>query len=908
MYRNGGVMTINTLFHKEKAEFEAKVDAQGLNSAEVRASREKYGENILPRAKREKFIKKFFKNLGDPIIRILLAALLINIIFMFRDGNIFESVGIGISVLLATFISTMSEYSSESAFSELSKYEHQEVCRVLRGGKICEINISEVVVGDILLVSAGEQIAADGRIISGKLSLDQSSMTGESREVEKIPSENVSDTTPAAENYVHRGSLVVSGEGRMLVTAVGESSMLGKISREIQSDTRESPLKIRLAKLAKQISIIGYVAAALVGFFFLFNEFVIDSAFDPDIIRYKLTSLDYVFKNLLEALTLSLTIIVVAVPEGLPMMIAVVLSSNVKKMVRDNVLVKKPVGIEAAGSMNILFCDKTGTLTEGKLSVESIYVCGTDAALGVKDLSPVMAEHYFLGASFNTSSSIGKNTDGEMSAIGGNATDRALLTDASGIKMDIKDTVAVFKMPFSSEKKYSFCKIRRGGREVIYVKGAAEILKGKISGQLDKNGLPEAFDRAELDERIYGITAQGKRAIIIGICDGKYSYEEMERGSFNMKLLFTVTLHDKIRAEARTSVERLLRAGVGCVMITGDSRDTARSIASQCGIINKDRNIVLESSKMAALSDMELSEILPRLAVVARALPTDKSRLVRIAESLDLVCGMTGDGINDAPALRLADVGFAMGDGTQVAKDAGDIIILDNNLKSIVSAVKYGRNIFKSIRKFITLQLMMNFCAVGVCLLCPLLKIDNPVTVVQMLWINIIMDTLGGLAFAGEWARESIMTEAPKRRDERILNGYMINEILITGGYTVFLCIWFLKSPDITSLFRYSPDNIYLMTAFFALFIFIAVINCFGARVDRLKLFSGLSKNRGFILIMALILIIQIAFIYVGGSVLRTAPLTPHELMITSLIALSVIPAELIRKIIWRLVFGKKGY
>lgn len=901
-------MTINTLYYKEKTVFEAQASERGLGAAEVMASREKYGENILPRAKREKFFKKLLKNLGDPIIRILLAAWIVNLIFIFRDGNIFESIGIGASVLLASFISTMSEYSSESAFSELSKYEGGERCRALRDGAVREINISEVVVGDILLVSAGERIAADGRLISGRLSLDQSSMTGESREVEKAPSENRLDTTPTAENYIHRGSLVVSGEGRMLVTAVGEGTMLGRISREIQSEMRESPLRVRLTKLAKQISIIGYVAAALVGIFFLFNEFVMDSAFDPDIIRYKLTSLDYVLENILEALTLSLTIIVVAVPEGLPMMIAVVLSSNVKRMVRDNVLVKKPVGIEAAGSMNILFCDKTGTLTEGKLSVEGIFVKGLDAPCRAGELSSAMAEHYRIGAEYNTSSSIGKNSDGVTCIIGGNATDRALLTDALGVESDTSDIETVFKMPFSSDKKYSFCKIRRGGRELIYVKGASEVLKSKIIGRLDRDGKERAFDRGGLDREIYGIASAGKRAIIIGLCDGKYSYADMERGNFNMKLLFTVTLHDRIRDGARPSVERLLRAGIGCVMITGDSRDTARSIAIGCGIINKERSIVIESSEMARLSDMELCEILPRLAVVARALPTDKSRLVRIAESLDLVCGMTGDGINDAPALRLADVGFAMGDGTQVAKDAGDIIILDNDLKSIVNAVKYGRNIFKSIRKFITLQLMMNFCAVGVCLLCPLLKIDNPVTVVQMLWINIIMDTLGGLAFAGEWARDSIMDEAPKRRDERILNGYMINEILITGGYTVLLCIAFLKSPRITGLFRYSPDNIYLLTAFFALFIFMAVINCFGARVDRLKLFSGLTKNRGFALIMALILIIQIAFIYVGGSVLRTSPLTARELLLTSLIALSVIPVELVRKLIWRLVFGKKGY
>ena len=389
-------MTMNALCDKGKLKFGIDIEKYGLNDIEVQKSRQTHGKNVLPKQKREKFIKKFFCNLGDPIIRILLFALLINVIFMFRDGNVFESVGIGISVLLATLISTMSEYSSENAFSELSKFQNQSRCRVVRGGEICEIEIADVVVGDVMIVAAGEQIAADGIIISGRLSLDQSSMTGESREIEKKPCENSRDTSPSSKSYVHRGCSVVSGEGIIEVRAVGERTMLGGISREIQSSTRESPLKIRLTKLAKQISVIGYIAAALVGIFFLFNEFVIDSAFDRDIIIYKLTSIGYVLENLLEAFTLALKIVVVAVPEGLPMMIAVVLSSNVKRMVRDNVLVKKPVGIEAAGSMNILFTDKTGTLTEGKLSLDEVFVGGEKCKLC--DISPDMKMHFHIYA------------------------------------------------------------------------------------------------------------------------------------------------------------------------------------------------------------------------------------------------------------------------------------------------------------------------------------------------------------------------------------------------------------------------------------------------------------------------------------------------------------------------------
>jgi magnesium-transporting ATPase (P-type) len=275
---------------------------------------------------------------------------------------------------------------------------------------------------------------------------------------------------------------------------------------------------------------------------------------------------------------------------------------------------------------------------------------------------------------------------------------------------------------------------------------------------------------------------------------------------------------------------------------------------------------------------------------------------------MGLVAGMTGDGINDAPALKRADIGFSMGSGTEVAKDAGDIIIIDNNLSSIAKAVLYGRTIFKSIRKFITLQLTMNFCAVGISMIGPFIGFDSPVTVVQMLWINIIMDTLGGLAFAGEAPRASYMTENPKRRDEPILNGYMINQITVSSTFTIGAYIFFLLSPKMRMLFRYSPDNIYLLTAFFALFIFTSVLHCFNCRTDRLKIFSGISRNKGFIAIIALVCLVQIGFIYLGGAVLRTAPLTSEELKITLLFSLCVIPIELMRKLIARIVGKKNGF
>ncbi len=886
---------------------------RGLCESEVIESRRKYGRNIMSSAKKKSFMRRFFENLGDPVVRILIGALIINVIFMFKNANWVESAGIAISILLATFISTISEHGSQAAFERLCREGGQTLCRVIREGEVREIAVGDVVVGDILTVGAGEQISADGELISGALTTDQSSMTGESKEVKKRARTQTdkTDATPSSSYYCLRGCTVISGSGLISVSRVGDSTMLGGISQEIQTDTRSSPLKIRLEKLAKQISVLGYVLAAAVAFAYLFNIFVIDSAFDTEIIRYKLTSLSFLFSHLYHALTLALTVIVVAVPEGLPMMIAVVLSSNIKRMVKDNVLVRKPVGIEAAGSMNILFTDKTGTLTEGKLSVGGIYLGDGTSVSDVKSLKKHKGayESFVLGAYANTSSLSGRNTSGKRDALGGNSTDRALMLSAMETARNAPAFFCLDKLEFDSARKYSSALVSTDGKKKLLVKGAPEKILPLVSGYISQDGDVRPVSRKKCAEICENLTLRGKRVIAIAEGDGGGLSSCRSAGSLDgLTLICLAYLEDRVRATARESVERLTRAGVGVVMITGDNRDTAAAIARECGIMRRERDVVMTGEELALRSDAELKAILPRLCVVARALPNDKSRLVRISQELDLVVGMTGDGINDAPALKRADVGFSMGSGTQVAKDAGDIIIIDNDLSSIAKAVLYGRTVFKSIRKFISLQLTMNLSAVGVSIICPFLGFEAPVTVVQMLWINIIMDTLGGLAFAGEAPLASYMEEKPKRRDESILCGYMINEILLGGAATVALCIAFLKVPQITSIFRMSEGNICLLTGFFALFIFASVFNCFNARTDRLNLFAGIAKNKAFILIMSAVLAVQVAFVYLGGAVLRTTPLTLCELVTTAAMALLVFPAELIRKLIWRLFFGKRGY
>ncbi len=873
----------------------------GLTTAEAEASRKQFGDNSLSVKKKNGFFKSLLSSFADPIIKILLIALAVNIIFLFKTSDWFETLGIAVAIFLATFVSTLSEYGSEAAFKELQEEASKTMCRVRRDGEIREIPLADVVTGDLVLLEVGEKIPADGILLTGTLSVDQSALNGESKEAKKRPGSTVMEKMSLSdESALFRGCIVCSGEGTMRVAKVGGATLYGSMAEEVQEETRESPLKVRLAHLAGVISKLGYFAAFVVAGAYLFNIFLLDSGFSGAVIVQKLQNLPYLFHHLLNALTLAITVIVVAVPEGLPMMITVVLSSNMKRMLKDNVLVRKLVGIETAGSLNILFTDKTGTITRGALSVTN-FISGSGKEYGtiqsLKKCRPLY-ELFELSAGLNTSSSITR--DG---VIGGNATDRAVLQAILPAKLpgDIKIRN---KVPFDSVRKYSCVQIE-GKKNLILIKGAPEKILTACDRFYDESGNVHAFhSRSVLQRRWNEMTKNAVRVLAFAVSDGEWS----ERGDFrNLILIGLAGIKDEIRPEAKRAIAEVRSAGVQVVMITGDNKETAAAIAKECGLILPyEKGIILTGDELAVTSDEQLKQLLPQLRVIARALPSDKSRLVRVAQECGLVAGMTGDGINDAPALKAADVGFVMGSGTEVAKEAGDIVILDNNFASIVKAVLYGRTIFKSIRKFIIFQLTMNLCAVGVSIIGPFIGIDAPVTVIQMLWVNIIMDTLGALAFAGEAPPPDCMREPPKSREEPILNRYMINQILVDGILTIGICILFLKLPVVKNWFRYWEDPIYFMTAFFALFIFAGVFNCFNARTNRMNLLAGLTKNKSFIIIMVLISIVQVIFIYFGGTLFRTAPLLAKEVCLVIMIAFLVIPADLARKVTLRIA-GHRG-
>ena len=843
----------------------------GLTNEEVKLSREKYGSNEITRKKNKKIINIFVDNLGDPIIRILLIALAVKIVFLLKDFDWYETIGIVVSILLASIVSTISEYGSEKAFEKLEKEAEETSAKALREKRVTEIKLNDIVKGDIIILEVGDKVPADGNIIEGKISLDESLINGEAKEKSK-----------SFGDKLYRGTIVTEGKALMHVDEVGNNTTYGQIAKELQIESEESPLKLRLRTLAETISKIGYIGAALVAFSYLFNVIIIHNSFNYANIINTITNFRVISSHILHALTLCVTVIIVSVPEGLPMMITLVLSSNMKKLLKSNVLVRKLTGIETTGSLNILFTDKTGTLTKGKLEV-----IGIMNANGEIESYPDVIQNKYLKENLilNNESTYSNETH---SAIGSNATDRAL---KEFIRENSTETI-LNKESFTSEKKYSSVTTK----DKTYIKGAYEKLLKNTNKYINKFGYERMIlNKDKLIEKLNALSNKGIRIVMLGI---KKNTEIILQGF--------ALIRDEPRENVKEALELVSKAGIHTIMITGDSKVTAASIARELNML-KEGEYVITSDELKSLTDDEVKQILPKLRVVARSLPSDKSRLVKISQSMGYVTGMTGDGINDAPALKKADVGFSMGSGTEVAKEASDIIILDNNFLSITKAILFGRTIFKSIRKFIIFQLTVNICALAISIIGPFINIESPITVVQMLWINMVMDTLAGLAFSYEPPLMEYMEEKPKERNEKILNKYMINEIIVTGLYSSLLLILFLKVPFFKHMFRPDITNKYFMTGFFTLFILITIFNSFNARTSRINILADIKKNPVFLGIIIFIASIQVIIIYFGGNVFRTYGLEVNEFISLIFIALTVIPIDWLRKYILKIKGIKKG-
>lgn len=841
----------------------------GLTNEEVIINRKKYGKNEFTKKKQDTFLKLLLETFSDPIIKILLIALGIKIIFLIKDFDWYETIGIVIAILVASLISSISEYGSMKAFNKLTEETSKINVKVKRNNQVNLVPIEEIVVNDIVLLSEGDKIPADGIVINGNITVDESMLTGESKEIEK-----------SINNELYMLSVVYSGNATMLITKVGDYTTYGKIAQELQENTSDSPLKIRLSKLAQSISKLGYIASILVVISYLFYIIVVSNNFNKELIINTITNNRLMLEYLLNALTLCVTIIVVSVPEGLPMMITLVLSSNMKRMLKDNVLVRKLTGIDSAGNINVLLTDKTGTLTKGKLEVVGI-LSGNGEEIDYNKLNKNIKEKFNMSFVINNESTYNKEKN---QIIGGNITDKAILNYIKEYKINYE---LLKRENFNSKNKYMYTKIKYQNQTINLIKGAYEVIIKKCNSVYDAEGnIHMLKDKSLLDRTIKELSYSKLRIIALAIGENRETTN-------NMTLLGFILLADDIRENVKEGIELVKKASIQIIMITGDNRETAVSIAKELKIIENENNLIMTSDKLNKMTDDEIKKIFPNIRVIARALPQDKSRLVKIAQEMNLVVGMTGDGVNDAVALKTSDVGFALGSGTEVAKEASDIVILDNNFYSISNAILYGRTIFKSIRKFIICQLTINLCSLFVSIIGPFIGIPIPITVIQMLWINMIMDTLSGLAFSYEPPLKEYMYEYPKKKNENIINKYMLNQIIVTGLYSAILCIIFLKSNYINKIFKED-----LLTAFFGLIIFISIFNSFSARTHRLNILANIKKNKVFIIIISSVIAMQIILLYKGGTLFRTNGLTIKEFIIMLLLSLTVIPIDFIRKII----------
>ena len=818
----------------------------------------------------------------------------------------YEGLGIAFAVVMATLIATWSEYSNENEFQRLLEEASKVKVKVFRNSTLVEILIDDLVVNDLVLLQPGDTVPADGYLLTGEIELNESALTGESETVKKTGGADEKHSEAEEKYEMSRAALVVDGEAVMKVLEVGDKTKYGATLKELTSaETRPSPLQEKLATLGRQISRFGYVGALFIAFSFMFNHIFLEgggweiyfSKPAPEIIYHIVT-----------AIILAIIIIVVAVPEGLPMMIAVVLSMNMRKLLKAKVLVRKLLGIETSGSLTILFTDKTGTLTQGKLTVSELLLGNAEHLQSYKEIPENLRETVSFALRNNTPASIDTGDPENPKIVGANPTGQALLRFLGADLAKQDDVKVKVNIPFNSSYKFSATQVE-GSQNLTMVKGAAEIVLAGCTHYLDVDGNKVELDSEKLKEEMLGLSERAMRLIGLAVSNQDLGEENVLPSDLTLVGIFG--LRDEMRKESKTAVETVRRAGIQVVMITGDAKDTAQAIAREVGILEKEQALVLTSKELGEISDEELIKILPDMRVVARALPADKNRLVKLAKSMNWVVGMTGDGVNDAPAVKNADVGFSMGDGTDMTKESSDIVILDNNFISLTNAVRYGRTLLKSIRKFLIFQLTVNVAAILVAFLGPFFGIDLPLTMTQLLWVNIVMDTLAAFAFSGEAALKRYMNEKPIPKGESLISGDMWSAILIDGIFMASISIYFLTSDFVAGLFVCDavrcPDpelNLVLLTGFFGFFVFMNNFNKFNARTEGLNLFEHITENRNFLVVVILIFFLQTSFTYFGGEVLRTVGLTLEEWFYVLAFAITIIPLDLTRKLLRNLFVG----
>lgn len=876
----------------------------GLTDKQVEESRSKFGSNEIPDSEPTTFWEEFKETFSDPMIKILLAiAALMIVMFFFGYAEIYEPLGTIVAVLIVATVSAKTGVASDTKYRELKDNTEKDKCKVHRNGVITVIDVDDVVVGDKVLLQSGDKIPADGVLIDGALRVDNSALNGEAEECKKTAAsedfqleDDITGDTFVDAHSLFRGAVIFDGEGILDVRKVGLKTMMGKMAEEMQEEEPDSPLKVKLAKLAKQISTFGYIGAVLIAVLYLVY-FVMQ---EGGVSQYFAMGIEPVVKDVVRALSLAIVIIVCAVPEGLPLMISLVLMQNTSKMLDHNVLVRKAEGIETAGSLNILFSDKTGTITKGMLEVVDFFT-GDGNSIDIAQLS----KHSKVKGLVDLA--IGKNTqsmfDASHKVIGGNATDQALMKFLGEETFKTLENSSEYKITkqqsFNSANKFSQARIDSTGK--TFYKGAPEKLLANAVKYLDADGNICTMDNAILNRKIDELAAKAMRVLAFG-----YSEKDMVENSINddIVIIGLVGIRDDVRPEAKEAIREVQGAGIQVVMITGDRLETAVAIAKDAGLLKGGSDRALSSAQLNEMSDEEVKKIIPNIRVIARALPTDKSRMVRLCQEMNLVVGMTGDGVNDSPALKRADVGFAMGSGTEAAKEAGKIVILDDNFKSIKDAILYGRTIYHNILKFCKFQLVINVAAVVVSAIAPFFGVDEPLKVTHLLFVNLVMDGLGAMMLGNEPAKEEYMAEAPRKRDESIVSKKMMGQILTMGIWLTVVSFIYLKVPFFVNLFANEEQH---LTGYFVLFIVAALFNGFNVRDDGFAIFSGLNENKDFMKVFLIIIIVQALLVNAAivplapfqwiGEMFSCVPFGIKGWIAVVLLACTMIPADMVRKL-----------
>ena len=829
---------------------------KGLNPEQVEKSRSTYGTNSFVRHSHESLAKRIWDASTEPMLVMLIFAaiitLAVNITRYFTGGeyNFLECVGIFAAIALSVVITIITEGKSAKAFEALNKINEDTLIKVIRNGEPQLITQKEIVVGDIIMIETGDKIVADGRLFSSNdLSVDESALTGESLPVKKDAEFVCQKSTPVAEraNMLYSGCFVSAGNGQMLVTGVGNDTEFGQIAQELSSiEKTTTPLQEKLDKLGKQITVLGASAAALV-FAIEVLQFVMNGQLNLDTVS--------------DAFITSIVLIVAAVPEGLPTIVAVSLALNIIKMSKENALVKKMIACETIGCVNIICSDKTGTLTENRMTVQKIYTGGE--LIDPEQLKDEMLlKNYCINSNANIS-----EEDGSWSFIG-NPTEGSLLAAAAKAGVDYQelrdaaDIVRVF--PFSSQNKDMSTIVRENGKEILYVKGNPEKIISLCTGISEEEKEKNFHLMEEFQNKAGRLLAFAHKEL-----EGQYNDEEQDEVEQGLIYDGFVVISDPLSPDVYESIRNCRSAGIEVKMLTGDNIRTARAIANELHMLDDD-HIAVEAADIEKLTDEELKEALKKIQVIARSTPLVKMRVVKLLKEQGNVVAVTGDGINDAPAIKHADVGIAMGiAGTDVTKEASDMVLLDDSFSTIIKAVQWGRGIYENFKRFIQFQLTVNVSSVVVVICSILAGFSAPFTALELLWINIIMDGPPALTLGLEPIRPDLLKHKPTRRNENIISKKMLLRIFVNG---IFISVIFMLQHFKNFLGAAHEEE---ATVLFTLFVLFQLFNAFNCReLDDTPMFKNLLKNKLMLGVFLLVLILQGIITQFGAAVFETVPLS----------------------------------